>query len=377
MAKEEINIEDPKEQELRAELQQRTDPEGLRLSRFLSMPDLSRTPGSPLSEIVNRALQVKSLQDFDVIKIPEIVPTRILFDLFNMPPGHPARSRSDTYYVNEDYVLRTHDTVFWYYYLNHPEIRERIARQETLGAVCYGKVYRKDEIDRKHMNVFHQFGGWLIAPDLKRIITPDDLKGALADIATNIFGPNFRFYEHTFPYTDPSFEMEAEINGQWMEMLGSGMVRKSVLNNLGLAGYNGWAFGFGLDRLAIANMELPDIRLLWGEDPRVKRQLKLGHKFQEVSKFPPITRDISFIAPADFVPNDYFDLIRDLGGELVEEVSLLDKYDNEEKFGPGRTSHTYRIIYRSNVRTLTTEEIAPIQEKIIAATKEQFRAEVR
>src|SRR3989344_2852693 len=377
MAHREMNIEDPKEKELRAELAERTDAEGLRISRFLGMPDLSRTPGSPLSEIVDRALQVESLRDFDVVKIPEIVPTRILFDLFNMPPGHPARSRSDTYYVNDDYVLRTHDTVFWYYYLNHPEIRERIARQETLGAVCYGKVYRKDEIDRKHMNVFHQFGGWLIAPDLKRIITPDDLKGALADIATNIFGPNFRFYEHTFPYTDPSFEMEAEINGQWMEMLGSGMARKSVLANFGLTGYHGWAFGFGLERLAMASMDLPDIRLLWSEDRRVKKQLKLGQKYQEVSKYPAITRDISFVVKKDFIPNNYFDLIRDLGGNLVEEVKLLDSYENESKFGSGTTSYTYRIVYRSNERTLTTEEIDPIQDKIYQETAKQFKAELR
>src|SRR3989338_4753346 len=98
MAHREMNIEDPKEKERRAELAERTDAEGLLISRFLGMPDLSRTPGSPLSEIVNRALQVKSLQDFDVIKIPEIVPTRILFDLFNMPPGPPPPSTSDTYY---------------------------------------------------------------------------------------------------------------------------------------------------------------------------------------------------------------------------------------------------------------------------------------
>ena len=94
----------------------------------------------------------------------------------------------------------------------------------------------------------------------------------MSEIARSIFGDNvkFRFYDHNFPYTDPSFEMEAEINGQWIEMLGSGMVRKTVLSNLGLEGYNGWAFGFGLERLAIASMQLPDIRLLWSEDERVK-----------------------------------------------------------------------------------------------------------
>ncbi|MBI4085353.1 MAG: hypothetical protein HY432_02510 [Candidatus Liptonbacteria bacterium] len=374
----EIIVASPEEEHLKAELEKRTDAETARIKRFLDMPDLSRTEGSPLKEIVDRAKKVKSLEGFDDIKIPEIVPARILFDLFNMPPGHPARSKSDTYYVDDENVLRTHDTVFWYYYLNQPEIKKRIENKETLGAICYGKVYRKDEIDRRHMNVFHQFGGWLIAPDDKRIITSDDLKNVLSEIATSIFGSTkFRFYDHNFPYTDPSYEMEAEINGQWIEMLGSGLVRKSVLANLGLTGYNGWAFGFGLERLAIASMELPDIRILWSKDPRVVKQLKLGQKFAEVSKYPQITRDISFIVGADFVPNNYFDLIRDIGGDLVEEVSLLDKYENPEKFGLGKISYTYRIVYRSNERTLLTEEISPLQEKITEETKKQFGAEIR
>src|SRR3989338_1656630 len=331
-----ILIDATEEKKLIAQIQKRTDIKAERLKRVLALPDLSRTEGSPLKEIVTRAKKVKSLEGFDDIKIPEIVPTEVLFDLFNMPPGHSARSESDTYYVDENHVLRPHDTVFWYYYLSHPEIKKRIENKEILGAVCYGKVYRKDEIDRTHMNVFHQFGAWLIAPDDKKIITPDDLKNALSDIATNVFGANFRFYEHQFPYTDPSYEMEAEINGRWVEMVGSGMVRKSVLANMGLTGYNGWAFGFGLDRLAIANMSLPDIRLLWSEDPRIKKQLHLGNKYIPVSKYPPITRDISFVVSSDFMPNNYFDVIRDLDGDLVEQVELLDKYENVEKFGAGK-----------------------------------------
>lgn len=373
-----IIINSPEEKKIRAVLASKNDADSRRLTRFLDMPDLSRALESPLKEIVDRASKVKSLEGFDVIEIPEIISTHILFDLFNMPPGHPARSKSDTYYVDDNHVLRTHDTVFWYYYLNDPEIKKRIEKKETLGVICYGKVYRKDEIDRKHMNVFHQFGGLYIGPDDKVSITPDDLKNALSEIARSVFGDvNFRFYEHQFPYTDPSFEMEAEINGQWMEMLGSGMARKSVLANFGLTGYHGWAYGFGLERLAIASMDLPDIRLLWSKDPRVTKQLKLGQKFVEVSKYPPITRDISFVVDNKFVPNDYFDLIRDQGGDLIEEVTLLDKFESEEKFGKEKVSYTYRIIYRSNERTLLTSEIDPIQAKIYQQTAQQFKAEIR
>src|SRR3989344_2990031 len=374
-----ITIDSPEEKELKKQLESLTDSDAGRIKRYLNLPDLSQQPGSPLYEIAQRTLQTSGLKDFDVIKIPEIVPTHVTFDLFNMPPGHPARSKSDTYYVNDDYILRTHDTVMWHYYLTHPDIKARIAKGEKLGVVCYGKVYRKDEIDRKHMNVFHQIGGLYLAPDDKQTVTPEDLKGVLSEIAKSIFGDKveFRFYDHNFPYTDPSFEMEAKINGQWMEMLGSGLPRKTVLSNFGVTGYNGWAFGFGLERLAIASMDLPDIRLLWSQDPRVTKQLKLGQKFVEVSKYPPITRDISFIVKSDFSPNDYFDLIRDIGGDLVEEVALLDKFENAEKFGPDRISYTYRVIYRSPERTLRAEEVDVVQKRLYEETKTRFNAELR
>jgi len=374
-----IIIESQEEKDLRKGLESKTDPESMRLKRFLAMPDLSRTEGSPLNEIVKRTLAVKSLTGFDVIKIPEIIPTNILFDLFNMPEGHPARSKSDTYYVDEKNLLRTHDTVFWYYYLNDPKIKERIAKKESFGAICFGKVYRKDEIDRSHMNVFHQMGGLYLAPDEKETVTGDTLKGVLSEIARSIFGEKveFRFYDHQFPYTDPSFEMEANINDKWIEMLGSGLPRKSVLKNFGLEGYNGWAFGFGLERLAIASMTLPDIRLLWSQDERVVKQLKLGQKYQEVSKFPPAVRDISFVVGEDFVLNDYFDLVRDVGGDMVEWVEQIDSYENEAKFGKGKKSYTFRITYRHLNKTLTSAEIDAVHKKLEEKTKTEFGGEVR
>ena len=127
----------------------------------------------------------------------------------------------------------------------------------------------------------------------------------------------------------------------------------------------------------MASMELPDIRLLWSQDERVKQQLKLGNKFREVSKFPPITRDISFVVDKNFVPNNYFDLIRDLGGDLVEQVELIDKYENAEKFGDNKMSYTYRIVYRSSDRTLVSGEVDAIQDEVYRQTARQFKAEIR
>ncbi len=156
------------------------------------------------------------------------------------------------------------------------------------------------------------------------------------------------------------------------------MPKRSVLKNMGVEGYNGWAFGFGLERLAIIGMELPDIRLLWSTDPRVTSQLKLGQKYKEVSKYPPVVRDISFIVDKSFTPNDYFDLIRETVGEdMAEEVQLLDKFENAEKFGADKVSYTYRIVYRSLERTLTSEEVDALHKKLEQVTVAQYLAQVR
>lgn len=362
-------------------LADRHDPAGERMKRFLAMPDLSRTPGNPLHELTQRIVDLPDFKNFDIVEAPEIVSADISFNLFNFPPDHPARSRSDTYYINDNHVLRTHTTIMWYYYLMNENIKEKIAQNLPIGSLSYGKVYRKDEIDRHHMNVFHQMDGWYLVPRAQKIITIDDLRNVLIKIAQAIYGKNikYRFNEDKFPYTDPSIEMEIEKEGKWIEVLGSGMVSGVVLKNLGVDPdvYNGWAFGFGLERLAILSMELPDIRLLWSDDERVKKQLQLGNKFKEVSKYPPIVRDISFVVSNDFVPNNYFDLIRDLGGNLVEEVQLLDKYENPEKFGTNKISYTYHIIYRSTDRTLTNEEVDALNDKIYAQTASQFAAELR
>jgi phenylalanyl-tRNA synthetase alpha chain len=375
-----LTIPNEQEQQLHAIVESRTDAEAARLRRYLAMSDLSRTPGSPIYELAERIIALPDFKDFDVVEVPEITPVSQTFDLFDFPADHPARSKSDTYYVDETNILRTHTTVSWYYYLTSDYAKEKIKNNERVGVLTYGKVYRKDEIDRHHMNVFHQMDGYLLVPKNEKTMGEEDLKDILTKIAQAVFGKEikFRFNEDKFPYTHPSIEMEVDKDGKWVEVLGAGVVKGSVLEKLGVdsSNYTGWAFGFGLERLAIISMELPDIRLLWSSDDRVKKQLKLGQKFVEVSKYPPIVRDVSFLVSKNFVPNDYFDLIRDIGGDLVEEVALLDKYENAEKFGD-KISYTYRITYRSNERTLASDEIDPIQAKVYEQTASVFKAEMR
>ena len=371
----------PEEKKLREELEPKNDPHSLRVKRYLAMPDLSRTPGSPIAEIVNRILAQDDFKSFDTIKVPEVVPTDVSFDLYGFAPDHPARSHSDTYFLDDTNILRTHTTVMWYYYLNQPEVKARMEAGEAVGFFSFGKVYRKDEIDRNHMNVFHQIDGGFLIPKSQKIITVEDLQKVLADVAKAVFGPDikYRFNPDTFPYTDPSLEMEVEVGGRWLEVLGCGIMTDSLMRNLGIdpEKWSNWAFGFGIERLAIISMDLPDIRLLWSDDERVKKQLKLGQKFVEVSKYPPIIRDISFVVPKDFIPNDYFDFVREIAPGLIEQVELLDKYENAAKFGEDKVSYAYRVTYRSLDRTLTSAEIDEIHKKLEADTAANFKATIR
>jgi phenylalanyl-tRNA synthetase alpha chain len=231
------------------------------------------------------------------------------------------------------------------------------------------------------MNVFHQIDGLYLLPKNVKELALKDLQDIEVKMVKAVFGQDvkYQFHDETFPYTHPSTEVEIEKDGKWLEILGSGIVKGSVLEKLGVdsSKYTGWAFGPGLERWAMISMQLPDIRLLWSEDPRVTKQLELGNKFKEVSKYPPITRDISFIVNNDFIQNDYFDLIRDIGGDIVEEVELLDKYENEEKFGKGKVSYTYRVVYRRPDRTLKTEEVEPLQNRLYEQTKNLYNAQLR
>lgn len=370
------------ERKMLNKLGDRKDAEAVRIKRYLTMPDLSRTEGSPIKELVNKIISIPDFAAFDLVDVPEVIPTDVAFDLFDFPSDHPARGKSDTYFLDDSHILRPHTTVMWYYYLGLEDIRKRLSREEDIGVFSFGKVYRKDEIDNTHMNVFHQIDALYLRPKSKKILGLQDLQDVEVKIAKSVFGKDieYRFHEETFPYTHPSTEIEMKKEADWVEILGSGVVKGSVFEKLGVNPmvYNGWAFGFGLERWAIMSLQLPDIRLLWSKDPRVMRQLRLGQKYKEVSKYPAVVRDISFIVSDDLVPNNYFDLIREtIGDELVEEVKLIDTYKDEKKFGRYIISYAYRIVYRSREKTLTNSEVDTLHKKLEQTTAKLYKAEIR
>src|SRR3989338_8927296 len=171
-----IKISKVEEDRLREELEKRADADVARMKRYLAMPDLSRTTGNPIHELVQRIQAIPDFKNYDTIEVPEVMSTDIVFDLFDFPKDHPARSESDSYFIDDTHVLRTHTTVMWYYWLKEKSVQEKIAVGTAVGALSYGKVYRKDEIDRKHMNVFHQIDGWYLARKEEKVIGIEDLK---------------------------------------------------------------------------------------------------------------------------------------------------------------------------------------------------------
>jgi len=365
-------------------LDARHDVEAERLKRYLAAPDLTRAEGSPVKAVVDRVIHLPTLREFDLIDTPEVITPKVVFDLFNFPPGHPARSRSDTYFVDGEHIVRPHTSLMWKYYLDLADVRERLARDGAVGALSYGKCYRRDEIDWQHTNILHQIDGlYLVRKDMKTLAQAD-LERILIEVARALYGADvkYKFLVDHFPYTDPSLEMNIELNGEWVEILGAGIVHPNVIKNLGLdpAVYNGWAFGFGADRLAMIKLHLPDIRLLRSTDERVVRQLRdLDHVYEPVSKYPPVVRDISFIVDkATFNINRFYEIAREVvDDELIEEMKLLDEFENDAKFGAGKKSYTFRVVYRSLDRTLTSEEVDALHCAIEDKVRAEFGAVVR
>lgn len=375
---------DMSEQEkLFAELNAKSDPESKRLQRYIAIPDLSKKEGSPVKAITERVINLPSLKNLDLIETPEVITPEIVFDLFNFPKDHPARTASDSYFIDENHILRPHTSLMWKYYLDIPEVRQRLEENGSIGVLSYGKCYRRDEIDWQHYNILHQIDGFFVIRKDIKTLDQKDLEAILIEVCEALYGKNvkYTFVVDHFPYTDPSLEMNIELNGQMVEILGAGIAHPNVIKNLGIdpEKYNAWAFGFGSDRLAMIKQQIPDIRLLYSEDERVTKQLAdLDHVFEPVSKYPPITRDISFIVNKDFDLNAYYELIREIAGtEMTEEVKLLDTYENEEKFGKDKISYTFRTVYRSLDRTLTSEEVDAKHKKLEEVTIEKFGAVVR
>ncbi len=213
---------------------------------------------------------------YEVVEGPEVEFDYYNFEALNIPANHPAKDEQDTFYINSDILLRTQTS--------STQIHEMEKGRLPIRMIAPGRVYRSDEVDATHSPCFHQVEGLVIDKD----ITFADLKGTLAEFAKELFGPEtkVKFRPHHFPFTEPSAEMDVtcfKCGGKgcrmckgsgWIEILGCGMVHPNVLNkcNIDPEEYTGFAFGVGLERIALLKYEIDDMRLLYENDARFLKQ---------------------------------------------------------------------------------------------------------
>ncbi|KAM0273863.1 hypothetical protein ACHAQH_008195 [Verticillium albo-atrum] len=373
-----------------------------------------------------------------------VVSTHQNFDSLGFPVDHPGRARSDTYYFNKDTLLRTHTSAHQ---------AETFKADQSDGYLISADVYRRDAIDKSHYPVFHQMEGARIwdrtqypegavadaiwadvdklpkhdvpVEDLNPGIHPErnplqeahhtaaeaeaiaaHLKRSIELMVIEIFSrakaaalkadPDYkdeplrmRWVEAYFPFTSPSWELEVYFAGDWLEVLGSGVVKQDIFIDAGKPDKLGWAFGIGLDRIAMLLFQIPDIRLFWSKDERflsqfrgVSDNLSSLRRFVSFSKYPACPKDVSFwlsgVSPAgggqQFHENDFMELVRDVAGDRVEDVRVVDDFTHPKT---GRRSMCYRINYRSLERTLTNEETNELHAEVKKRLVEKLGVEIR
>lgn len=213
---------------------------------------------------------------YEVVEGPEVEYDYYNFEALNIPANHPAKDEQDTFYVNDKIVLRTQTSPV--------QVREMEKGKLPIRMIAPGRVFRSDEVDATHSPSFHQIEGLVI----DRNITFADLKGTLAQFAKELFGEDtkVKFRPHHFPFTEPSAEVDVtcfKCGGKgcrmckgsgWIEILGCGMVHPRVLKMSGIdpEEYSGFAFGVGLERIALLKYEIDDMRLLYENDTRFLKQ---------------------------------------------------------------------------------------------------------
>lgn len=244
----------------------------------ITIPSNKNDIGSvhPITEVIDNIKEIFLGLGYDIADGPEIEKTYYVFDQLNTPLDHPARDLQDTFYINDNVVLRSQTSSV--------QIRVMENQKPPIKIICPGTVYRADSVDPTHSPVFHQIEGLVVDKN----ITMSDLKGTLEIFAKKCLGENtkIRFRPHHFPYTEPSAEVDVSCfvckgkgcrvckNEGWIELLGCGMVHPKVLENCGIDSneYSGFAFGFGAERITMAKYGIDDMRLLYENDVRFLKQ---------------------------------------------------------------------------------------------------------
>ena len=260
--------------------------EGEKLSRLaretidVTVPVAPRSAGAlhPMNTILEELEDIFIGMGYEIVEGPEVEYDHYNFELLNLPKNHPARDAQDTFYIDDNIVLRTHTSPV--------QARIMTTRKPPIRIVCPGRVYRADEADATHSPVFHQMEGLVIDEN----VTMGDLKGTLDAFAARLFGEGVttRFRPSFFPFTEPSAEVDLtcmNCHGKgcrvckgtgWIEVLGAGMVNPKVLDMCGIDSkkYSGFAFGVGLERIVMLRYGITDMRALYEGDVRFLSQFR-------------------------------------------------------------------------------------------------------
>ena len=230
----------------------------------------------PLTQMLERSIQIFRRMGFALADGPDVEDEWHCFDALNMPPEHPARNEQDTFYLPDGRLLRTHTSTV--------QIRAMQAAAPPIRVIAPGAAYRRDEVDATHSAQFHQIEGLYVDEN----VSVADLKGTLQFFMRELFGADaaVQFRPHYFPFTEPSLEIYVRSKAlkrgeQWIEVAGCGMVHPAVFEAVNKARrdkaydpekWSGYAFGLGMDRLAMILFDIPDIRLFAQNDLRFLRQ---------------------------------------------------------------------------------------------------------
>jgi phenylalanyl-tRNA synthetase alpha chain len=244
----------------------------------ISLPGTPAERGSlhPLTRMLERGIQTFRRMGFALADGPDIETEWHCFDALNTPPDHPARNEQDTFYLPDGRLLRTHTSTV--------QIRAMQAAPPPIRVIAPGAAYRRDEVDATHSAQFHQIEGLYVDQN----VSVADLKGTFEFFMRELFGPDtaVRFRPHYFPFTEPSFEIDVKSKAlkggeQWIEVCGCGMVHPAVFEEINKARgddaydpekWSGFAFGAGMDRLAMILFDIPDLRLFAQNDLRFLKQ---------------------------------------------------------------------------------------------------------
>ena len=243
-----------------------------------------RGSAHPITLCMNEMVDCFTGMGFEVVEGPEVELDHYNFELMNIPKNHPARDAQDTFYIDDNVVLRTHTSPM--------QARTMLTRKPPIRVICPGRVYRADEVDASHSPVFHQMEGLVVDKD----VTMADLRGTLNAFAERLYGKGIttRFRPSFFPFTEPSAEVDisccmcggkGHINGEpcrvckttgWVEILGCGMVDPAVFASVGYpADVSGFAFGLGVERVAMLKYGIGDLRMFFENDVRFLGQFGL------------------------------------------------------------------------------------------------------